>query len=150
MPRRQVRAGARSGTVSTATGPIAADALGVTLAHEHVLVDFVGADRVSPSRYDRDAAFARALPHLERIYSLGCRTLVECTPAYLGRDPELLRRLSRASKLHILTNTGYYGAANDKFLPPHAFTEDRRSTGRALDPRKRATASMARASCRRS
>ena len=35
----------------------------------------------------------------------------------------LLRRLSRASKLHILTNTGYYGAANDKFLPPHAFTE---------------------------
>ncbi len=106
------------------TGPIAADALGVTLAHEHVLVDFIGADRVSPSRYDRDAAFARALPHLERIYSLGCRTLVECTPAYLGRDPELLRRLSRASKLHILTNTGYYGAANDKFLPPHAFTED--------------------------
>ena len=89
-----------------------------------MLVDFIGADRVSPSRYDRDAAFARALPHLERIYTLGCRTLVECTPAYLGRDPELLRRLSRASKLHILTNTGYYGAANDKFLPPHAFTED--------------------------
>jgi predicted metal-dependent phosphotriesterase family hydrolase len=112
------------GTVNTTAGPVALDALGVTLAHEHVLVDFVGAERVSPSRYDRDAAFARALPHLERIYSLGCRTLVECTPAYLGRDPELLRRLSRASKLHILTNTGYYGAANDKFLPPHAFTED--------------------------
>jgi predicted metal-dependent phosphotriesterase family hydrolase len=112
------------GTVDSVAGPVAADALGVTLAHEHVLVDFVGADRVSPSRYDRDAAFAKALPHLERIYSLGCRTLVECTPAYLGRDPELLRRLSRASKLHILTNTGYYGAANDKFLPPHAFTEE--------------------------
>ena len=112
-----------AGAVSTATGPVPADSLGVALAHEHVLVDFVGADRVSPSRYDRDAAFAKALPHLERIYSLGCRTLVECTPAYLGRDPELLRRLSRASKLHILTNTGYYGAANDKFLPPHAFKE---------------------------
>jgi len=114
----------RGGTVSTVAGPVAAASLGVTLTHEHVLVDFVGADRVSPSRYDRDAAFARALPHLERIYSLGCRTLVECTPAYLGRDPELLRRLSRASKLRILTNTGYYGAADDKFLPPHAFTED--------------------------
>ena len=109
--------------MNTATGAVAADSLGVALAHEHVLVDFVGADRVSPSRYDRDAAFAKALPHLERIYRLGCRTLVECTPAYLGRDPELLRRLSRASKLHILTNTGYYGAANDKFLPPHAFKE---------------------------
>ena len=111
------------GTINSVTGLISAEALGVTLAHEHVLVDFIGADRVSPARYDRDHAFAKALPHLERIYELGCRTLVECTPAYIGRDPVLLGRLARASKLQILTNTGYYGAANDKFLPPHAFTE---------------------------
>jgi phosphotriesterase-related protein len=119
----RLRQTGRSGMVATATGPIAPEAMGVTLAHEHVLVDFIGADRVSPNRYDRDAAFAAALPHLTRIYALGCRTLVECTPAYLGRDPLLLRRLSEASRLHILTNTGYYGAAKDKFLPPHAFTE---------------------------
>ena len=110
-------------SVNSVTGPVAPDALGMTLAHEHVLVDFIGADRVSASRYDRDAAFAKALPHLERIARLGCRTLVECTPAYIGRDPVLLQRLSRASSLQILTNTGYYGAANDKFLPPHAFSE---------------------------
>ena len=29
----------------------------------------------------------------------------------------------RPSGLHILTNTGYYGAANDKHLPAHAFAE---------------------------
>jgi phosphotriesterase-related protein len=109
--------------ISTVTGPVRPDALGVTLPHEHVLVDFVGADRVSPDRYDRDAAFRTALPHLERARTLGCRTLVECTPAYLGRDPVLLQRLARATGLHILTNTGYYGAADDKFLPPHAFRE---------------------------
>jgi phosphotriesterase-related protein len=34
-----------------------------------------------------------------------------------------LRRLSDASGVRILTNTGYYGAAKDKHLPPHAFTE---------------------------
>ena len=112
-----------TGTVETVTGPVSADGLGVTLAHEHVLVDFVGADKVSPDRYDRAAAFRAALPHLERIYALGCRTLVECTPAYLGRDVVLLQQLARASKLQILTNTGYYGAAKDKFLPPHAFDE---------------------------
>jgi len=132
MTRREflIAAAAASGArvqapraVHSVTGPVAADALGITLAHEHVLVDFIGADRVSPSRYDRDAAFAKALPHLERLARLGCRTLVECTPAYLGRDPVLLQRLSRASSLQILTNTGYYGAASDKFLPPHAFTE---------------------------
>ena len=109
--------------ISTVSGPVPPGALGVTLPHEHVLVDVVGADRVSPDRYDRDAAFRAALPHLERVRTLGCRTLVECTPAYLGRDPVLLRRLARATGLHILTNTGYYGAADDKFLPPQAFRE---------------------------
>jgi len=113
----------RAPVVQTVNGPVAPDTLGVTLAHEHVLVDFVGAASVSPSRYDRDAAFRKALPHLERIHALGCRTLVECTPAYIGRDVVLLQRLSKASGLAMLTNTGYYGAANDKFLPPHAFTE---------------------------
>jgi phosphotriesterase-related protein len=100
-----------------------AGALGLTLPHEHVLVDFIGAASVSPSRYDADAAFRKIRPYLDRIYQLGVRTFVECTPAYLGRDVRLLRRLSEACGLHILTNTGYYGAADDKFLPPHAFTE---------------------------
>ena len=91
--------------------------------HEHVLVDFIGAAEVSPARYDADDVFTRALPFLRQAKALGCATLVECTPAYLGRDPRLLRRLAEASGLHILSNTGYYGANKDKHLPPHAFTE---------------------------
>ena len=109
--------------IDAVTGPIAADRLGITLMHEHVLVDFIGAADVSPSRYDADAVFTAVLPHLQQVKRLGCDTLVECTPAYLGRDPRLLRRLSAASGLTILSNTGYYGAANDKHLPAHAFTE---------------------------
>ena len=91
--------------------------------HEHVLVDFIGAAAVSPSRYDADEAFKAVLPYLQEARRLGCATLVECTPAYLGRAPRLLRRLSEASGVHILSNTGYYGAAKDKHLPPHAFSE---------------------------
>ncbi len=109
--------------IQTVTGAIAADRLGVTLMHEHVLVDFIGADQVSPSRYDVDEVFATVLPHLRQVRALGCDTLVECTPACLGRDPRLLRRLARASGLHILSNTGYYGAANDKYVPRDAFDE---------------------------
>jgi phosphotriesterase-related protein len=100
-----------------------ADRLGLTLMHEHVLVDFIGAGQVSPRRYDANEVFTAVLPHLSQAHALGCESLVECTPAYLGRDPSLLRRLSEASGLHIVSNTGYYGAANDKHLPPHAFTE---------------------------
>ena len=102
---------------------MAADGLGLTLMHEHVLVDFAGAATVSPARYDADEAFRTILPFLQLVRSLGCRTLVECTPAYLARDPRLLQRLAAASDLQILTNTGYYGAADDKFVPAHAFTE---------------------------
>ena len=113
----------RADEIETVNGPLAAARLGVTLMHEHVLVDFIGAAQVSPSRYDADAVFTAVLPHLQQVRRLGCETLVECTPAYLGRDPRLLRRLSVASGLNILSNTGYYGAANDKHLPEHAFHE---------------------------
>jgi phosphotriesterase-related protein len=109
--------------VMTVRGPVDAAKIGVTLMHEHVLVDFVGADKVSRDRYDADEAFAVALPHLRRAAELGCRTFVDCTPAYIGRDAALLRRLSEAAKLNVVTTTGYYGAANDKFVPAFAYRE---------------------------
>jgi phosphotriesterase-related protein len=114
---------ARRRSIETVAGAIEPERLGLTLMHEHVLVDFVGAAAVSPSRYDAEAVFARTLPFLRQVKALGGATLVECTPAYLGRDPRLLQRLARASGLNILSNTGYYGANQDKHLPPHAFTE---------------------------
>jgi phosphotriesterase-related protein len=109
--------------VMTVLGPVDPDTLGATLTHEHVLVDFVGADKASRDRYNADAVFAAVLPHLKQAKELGCGTLVDCTPAYLGRDAALLQRLSKAAGLNILTNTGYYGALKNKFLPPHAFAE---------------------------
>jgi phosphotriesterase-related protein len=110
-------------TVQTVTGPVPVSKLGTTLMHEHGMVDFVGAGEVSPSRYSPDEVFNAALPKLKEVAALGCNTLVECTPAYLGRDVRLLQRLSKASGVQILTNTGYYGAANDKYVPKHAFAE---------------------------
>lgn len=120
---RSGRATAPRREVMTVAGPVPTNALGITLPHEHVLVDFIGADKVSRDRYDQNEAFRVALPHLKRVRELGVRTFVECTPAYIGRDPGLLKRLASATGLQILTNTGYYGAANDKFVPAHAFKE---------------------------
>jgi phosphotriesterase-related protein len=111
------------GSIDTVTGPIDPARLGLTLMHEHVLVDFIGAAEASPSRYDADAVFTQVLPHLQHVKALGAATLVECTPAHLGRDARLLQRLAKASGLNILSNTGYYGANKDKHLPAHAFTE---------------------------
>jgi predicted metal-dependent phosphotriesterase family hydrolase len=109
--------------IETVRGPVDSEKLGITLVHEHVLVDFVGAGQVDRHRYDAEEVFRTALPHLLALKERGAGTLVECTPAWLGRDPALLRRLSEASGLHVVTNTGYYGAAQHKYLPAHAYQE---------------------------
>jgi phosphotriesterase-related protein len=81
------------------------------------MVDFIGADQASPFRYNVDEVIAKALPHLRQLKALGCRSLIECTPAYLGRDPVLLKLLSEHSGLRIITNTGFYSAVQGKYLP---------------------------------
>jgi phosphotriesterase-related protein len=106
----------------TVLGPISPREMGATLPHEHVLLDFIGADQVRFDRYDRDVVFQRVRPHLDALRDFGCRTFVDCTPAYIGRDPALLKRLASATDLQILTNTGFYGAGENKFLPDFART----------------------------
>lgn len=96
---------------------------GSILVHEHVLVDFIGADQTQPGRYDPEEVFRIALPKLEEVRRYGCRRLLECTPAFIGRDPRLMARLAEASGVEIWTNTGIYGAANHKFVPAFARQE---------------------------
>jgi phosphotriesterase-related protein len=97
--------------------------MGKTLHHEHILVDFIGADSTGYYRWNKDSVVEKVLPYLFEIKKLGYKTLVECTPAYLGRDPELLKMLSEKSGIQILTNTGFYSAVGGKFLPEYAFNE---------------------------
>lgn len=109
--------------IQTVIGPVPVADMGLTLIHEHLLVDFIGADKITPNRWNRADVVAKMLPYLGELKRLGCRTLLDCTPAFLGKDPLLLRELSERSGIRILTNTGYYGAVDNKFLPPHALTE---------------------------
>jgi phosphotriesterase-related protein len=109
--------------IVTVLGEIPPSQLGSTLIHEHVLVDFIGADKISSSRWDHRQVIHKVLPYLSEIKSRGIKTIVECTPAFIGRDVLLLEKISRQSGMHIVTNTGYYGASNNKYLPTWAYTE---------------------------
>jgi phosphotriesterase-related protein len=109
--------------IVTVTGEIPASVIGKTLHHEHLLVDFIGADSTGYHRWNKDSVIVKVLPYLLEIKKLGYKTLVECTPAYLGRDPELLKMLSEKSGIQIITNTGYYSAVGGKFIPTHGFAE---------------------------
>ena len=110
----------------TVNGPINAGDAGVCLEHEHILVDFIGAEKYDPSRWNRDEVIEKVLPYLLELKKNGCKTLMECTPEYLGRDVKLLKELSIRAELNILTNTGYYGANNNKYIPDEVNNLDAR------------------------
>lgn len=94
--------------IMTVTGPVQANKMNLSLVHEHILVDFTGGDTTKIKRWKISDVSKKALPFLLEAKELGCYTFVECTPVFLGRDPLLLKNLSEASGLNIITNTGYY------------------------------------------
>jgi phosphotriesterase-related protein len=106
-----------NGKIITVTGEISATQMGRTLEHEHILTDYFRKEDNQPETYDPDSAMAAVIPELEKIKAFGVRTVVECTPAYVGRDVKFLKMVSEKTGIQILTNTGYYGAANNRFLP---------------------------------
>jgi len=103
--------------IMTVNGPVPSSEMGITLTHEHVLVDFIGADSTGYHRWNKQEVVEVVTPYLLAIQNLNVSTFIDCTPKYIGRDPELLKRLSHKTGMHFITNTGYYGAVNNKFIP---------------------------------
>lgn len=106
----------------TVRGPVPAAEAGITLPHEHLFSRF-GLEARERHEYETERLRANLVPYLRFLRALGCRTIADCTTAYFGRDVRLLRELSEASGVHVLANTGYYGAADDRYVPPHARSE---------------------------
>jgi len=94
--------------IVTVSGPIEPSEMGLTLPHEHIIVDFIGAVEAGPHRYNRSEVVETMLPFLQEIVALGVKSFVECTPMYMARDPVIFRELSERTGLNILTNTGQY------------------------------------------
>jgi len=103
--------------IMTVNGPIPVSSMGIALSHEHVLVDFIGADSTGYHRWDKQEVVNTVMPYLAEIQEYQVSTLVECTPAYLGRDPWILKTLSTQTGMHLVTNTGFYGAHGNRFIP---------------------------------
>jgi phosphotriesterase-related protein len=103
--------------VITVNGAIDSEGMGLALIHEHIMVDWIGADSTGNQRWQRKEIVERALPYLEELKEHGVTTFLDCTPAYLGRDPYVLKELSDRTGIQILTNTGNYGAQNNKYIP---------------------------------
>jgi phosphotriesterase-related protein len=93
--------------INSVTGPIHAEDLGFTLMHEHVAVSASGMytsypDLLGPNREER------AIAMLKKAKAAGIDTFVDATTFDLGRDPELLRTVSRESGINIINVTGWW------------------------------------------
>jgi phosphotriesterase-related protein len=101
-----------SPSIHTVLGPVAPDALGRTLMHEHLLCDFY---RVTGDLNQLLNDRALACEELAYLKKSGGSALVECTTPDFGRDPEGLRHVSEETGLHIVMGTGWY---RQPFYPP--------------------------------
>lgn len=112
---------AKAQSIQTVTGSRIVNKEAIWLSHEHVLVNFIGADKISKEDYDRKNVFDKMLPYLVKLKKHQVNYFVDAGPNFLGRDPQLLRQLSEASGIPILTNTGLYGARQNKYIPAYAY-----------------------------
>jgi predicted metal-dependent phosphotriesterase family hydrolase len=108
------------GYINTVQRKMPIDSIHFSLTHEHVMSNF-GADQAYVANYDRILLFNQVVPYLKFIKSQGVHTLFDCTTAYFGRDVKILKMLSDSIGINIVTNTGFYGAANDSYVPQLAY-----------------------------
>ncbi len=94
-------------SIQTVLGPIEPADLGVTLMHEHTLVDaWEWGGRLG---YDSTVDDEELLVEELAFYrDAGGSALVDVTPIGLRRDPAGMRRLAEATGLHIIMGCGWY------------------------------------------
>jgi phosphotriesterase-related protein len=125
----------KAGEVQTVLGTITPDAMGVTLPHEHLLIDFKVMFSEPANAADKGRSmepvslanlgwvrqnFNANLDNLrlmdERVAAdeitlfkhAGGSTVVDPTPKTLARDPLALTRIARATGLNVIMGAGYY------------------------------------------
>jgi phosphotriesterase-related protein len=94
----------------TTYGPLTMDALGpgIILPHEHIFVDFRGADNPLLGEADSDDVVRVMAPELVRAREAGVAALVVCTPIGVGRRADLDLAVSRAAGVPVVVPTGIY------------------------------------------
>ena len=94
----------------TVSGDISESDLGVTLAHEHICCFSEYAYQMVGKDYlDKNALADTGTVYLKELKKkYGLATFVDCTPINIGRDVELLKRISEQSEINIICSTGFY------------------------------------------
>ena len=128
-----------TGVVMTVEGPLTPDSLGVTMAHEHLLIDLtcwqeapiterqkswakkplsmdmLGEVRRNPNVFEDNLVMADihvAAAELAEYEASGGRTVVDVTNTGLGQNPIAIREIGRRANVQIILGCGYYVKAS--------------------------------------
>lgn len=105
------------GRVMTVRGAVEPDQLGVTLSHDHVIIDaweFFGKPHYEVILDDEQIM----AEELQLYRSAGGGAICDPTNIGIGRNPEALRRVSEASGVNIVMGAGWY---REKVYPSYVY-----------------------------
>lgn len=79
--------------------------LGVTMCHEHFIVDLSIVRKDNESKIE---TVEEVIPEIEKMMDLGVQSVIEVTTNDMYRDVIKLKEISEKTKLHIVAATGFY------------------------------------------
>lgn len=103
--------------VMTVLGPIAPEQMGVTLSHDHLLVDGWGIRELYDAILDDEELAVR---EAARYKAAGGGTICDPTNVGLRRDPAALKRISERSGVHVVMGAGWY---RERVYPDYVLEE---------------------------
>ena len=96
----------------TVQGPIHAGEVGIVLPHEHLFTDLRGPTASGYGQADPDDVVRVMKPLMVEAKNQGVGMLIECTGIGVGRNVDIIKRLTEESALPVVIPTGVYGRAN--------------------------------------
>jgi phosphotriesterase-related protein len=101
--------------VRTLAGDIAPERLGITLIHEHLVVDVRRPEQSDGYHDDLETIVAPMLDHLRAVHQQGVQTVVDCTPTDVGQHLDAYRAVAERTGLQVVAAVGTY---RHDWLPP--------------------------------
>src|SRR5436309_12721989 len=106
--------------IRTVLGDVAADQAGITLTHEHIRYAYAGCEFDHRNVWDVETIADKVGRVFHTGHSdYGIKTVVDLTPAEIGRHPELMAEVSRRSGVHIVATTGFFPESAGMGIPFH-------------------------------
>jgi phosphotriesterase-related protein len=105
--------------IQSVLGPVSTDELGLILPHEHLFTDLRGVDHPHLGEGEPKAVARAMMPYLDEAYEAGVTALVECTPAGVGRNPQVLEHLAQQTEMPLVMPAGVY---RQEYIP--SFIQD--------------------------